>query len=349
MSDKRRREADWAEARKRCRLSDEEVRLAKELGLNPKSLIKNIPHPGQRWKAPVAEWVRTMHAKRKSAGAKSKPAPGAAAPPRESASAAGSAPDSTGRTIETDEINYDALRDKARDQLSMTFDDEQELDRMVEEFGREDLVEFFGDDLPPTRNDVDRENERMAQRHRLFRRAARRVAEELALLPAVRKVVLIGSVARELWKEVPRFAKFRRAGVQIWHECKDVDLAVWMDDVDDLASLRLARSRALRELSHGTGPGVADHQVEVFLLEPSTDRYLGRVCCFNRCPKGPFKPECLVPGCGQSAFLQQHENFVFDRERYARIEPFPFTTAQRPTRPPTKTWICPSEERQRAR
>ena len=48
----------WAEAQRRCRLSDEEVRMARELGFQPKSLIKNIPSPSQQWKAPVGEWVQ---------------------------------------------------------------------------------------------------------------------------------------------------------------------------------------------------------------------------------------------------------------------------------------------------
>ena len=33
----------WQEAKKRCRLGDEEIRMAKEMGLNPKSLIKMFP------------------------------------------------------------------------------------------------------------------------------------------------------------------------------------------------------------------------------------------------------------------------------------------------------------------
>ena len=34
----------WDEAKKKCRIGDEEIRMAKEMGLNPKSLIKNIPN-----------------------------------------------------------------------------------------------------------------------------------------------------------------------------------------------------------------------------------------------------------------------------------------------------------------
>jgi len=42
----------------------EDVALAKKLGLNPRSLIKNIPSESQPWKAPVKEWLREMEAKR---------------------------------------------------------------------------------------------------------------------------------------------------------------------------------------------------------------------------------------------------------------------------------------------
>ena len=37
----------WDEAKKKCRIGDEEIRMAKEMGLNPKSLIKNIPNKSE--------------------------------------------------------------------------------------------------------------------------------------------------------------------------------------------------------------------------------------------------------------------------------------------------------------
>ena len=55
---------EWQEAKRRCRLSDEEVRMAKELGIKPRSLIKNIHAKSQPWKAPVNEWIRDLYAKR---------------------------------------------------------------------------------------------------------------------------------------------------------------------------------------------------------------------------------------------------------------------------------------------
>ena len=38
--------------------------MAKELGIAPKSLIKNIPHRNEAWKAPVKEWVRDLYRKK---------------------------------------------------------------------------------------------------------------------------------------------------------------------------------------------------------------------------------------------------------------------------------------------
>lgn len=64
----------------------------------------------------------------------------------------------------------------------------------------------------------------------------------------------------------------------------------------------------LKAQQSGDGPSAADHQVEIFLIEPKTDRYLGRLCNYSECPKG--KPKCLVPGCGAIAFNKQVEGFT---------------------------------------
>lgn len=58
---KTRKEAQWSEAQQRCRLSAEHIKRAREMGLNPLSLIKNIPSPKQQWKLPVGEWIDNMY------------------------------------------------------------------------------------------------------------------------------------------------------------------------------------------------------------------------------------------------------------------------------------------------
>jgi len=59
-------DALWQEAKKKCRLNNEDIKIAKELGLNPKSLIKNIPNKSQQWKAPVSVRIKEIQEERES-------------------------------------------------------------------------------------------------------------------------------------------------------------------------------------------------------------------------------------------------------------------------------------------
>lgn len=68
--DKRKREVEWAEATRWCRLNAETLRMTQELGLNPRRLIKNIPSKSRLWKAPVAVWVRELYRKREEGAAR---------------------------------------------------------------------------------------------------------------------------------------------------------------------------------------------------------------------------------------------------------------------------------------
>ncbi len=58
---KKKNDPMWIEAKKRCRLNSATIQMAKEMGLNPKSLIKNIPNKKQQWKAPVQVWIQDMY------------------------------------------------------------------------------------------------------------------------------------------------------------------------------------------------------------------------------------------------------------------------------------------------
>jgi len=262
------RDEDWAAAKRQCRLSAEEVRMARELGFNPRKLQRNVPSPAQRWKLPVGQWVRELYGKRHGA-----------APP---------------------EPRRPPLRPPEPAEEPGSFDDG---------------FEVFQDDAPwldpdPTRNEIE-EEDRLRLRHReAFRSAADYVAAAFARLTFVQRVVLFGSVAQPPRKEMPRQRRYRRAGARLWHESKDVDLAVWVSEVSDLKALQKARGRALNDLLIDLDMGVAHHQVDVFLFEPRTGRYLGRLCHFGVCPKD--KPECRVAGCGAALFLRQLDGFVFD-------------------------------------
>jgi len=155
----------------------------------------------------------------------------------------------------------------------------------------------------------------MHVRQAQFRRAADSIAADLAKREEVRAITLFGSLARPLVREVPRFQPFKRHGIEILHECGDIDLAVAIDRLDNLATLNRARSRAVDNLLKETGIGVAHHQVEVFLFGEGWHDYLGRLCTFGQCPKG--KAECLTPGCGRELFLKQHEGFVLEPDALA--------------------------------
>jgi hypothetical protein len=73
--------------------------------------------------------------------------------------------------------------------------------------------------------------------------------------------------------------------------------------------MRRARDLALRlACESGSGISVASHQVDTFLFEPRSNRYLGRLCSFAQCSKG--KRDCLVPGCGSVPFNKVVEGFV---------------------------------------
>lgn len=137
-------------------------------------------------------------------------------------------------------------------------------------------------------------------RRQQFRSAANYVASAFARIPAVTRIALFGSVAGS--SDNPP-----SEGRERFREPQDLDLAVWIDDAADLEPLRKARSRALNQLFADTGIGVAHHQVDVFLLDAMAGGYLGRLCCFNQCPKG--KPACQAVGCGRVPFLQQHDGF----------------------------------------
>jgi hypothetical protein len=159
----------------------------------------------------------------------------------------------------------------------------------------------------PSSREIALEDERQLKRQQDFRAAADAVAAALTAFPEVEKIALFGSAARPLLREVPRFQPYRRFGIELLHECQDVDLAVWLSRTDRLHDLGRARSQAVSRLHARTGSGVAHHQLDVFLLACEDGRYLGRLCCFAICPKQ--KPECLVPGCGATPFLRQHEGF----------------------------------------
>lgn len=156
---------------------------------------------------------------------------------------------------------------------------------------------------------IEEQNKYLLEAQRRFRVAADVVTDAWTAFPEIHAIAVIGSVAKALWKEVPRFSDFRREGIEVWHECHDLDLALWIDTQERLHEIRRAANRALSEaFKSGADTSVVGHQLDVFLFEPANDAYLGRLCSFNKCPKE--KRDCLAPGCGAVAFNKVVDGFV---------------------------------------
>ena len=156
---------------------------------------------------------------------------------------------------------------------------------------------------------IEEQNRYLLERQRHFRMAADVVCGAWMAFAEVQAVAVIGSVAKVLWKEVPRFREFRRGRIEVWHECGDLDLALWVSAQQRLGELRQVGVKALRAAyEEGAGISVVGHQLDVFLFEPGSDAYLGRLCSYSRCPKD--KPDCFVPGCGAIPFNKRIAEFV---------------------------------------
>jgi hypothetical protein len=152
-------EQDWARAKRLCRLSAEEVRMARALGLNPRKLPKNNPSPSQRWKAPVGVWVRDLCEHRFGAPLA---VPRAAARPRPLPEPRPPDPEPLPPAHETEDFDGD--------------------------------VSWL--DAEPTARELEEEDGYRLRQRDAFRAAADYVARAFAGLPFVQKVALFGSVAR---------------------------------------------------------------------------------------------------------------------------------------------------------
>lgn len=54
----------WIDAKRRYKLTDEHIRMAKELGLNPKKFGSYAPNKQEPWKEPLPDFIEEMYAKR---------------------------------------------------------------------------------------------------------------------------------------------------------------------------------------------------------------------------------------------------------------------------------------------
>ena len=155
---------------------------------------------------------------------------------------------------------------------------------------------------PLSERGIERQNERLLRRYCDFRRGADAVTTAWRAHPEVIAVSLIGSVARAPWKEAPRFGPYRRARVALWHECKDVDLALWLDHLDSLA-MDCAGPRPGRCVLCGTKRPSASHRTRSTCSFSSPALSLPRAAVrFQRLSEGEGgMPGPGLRGCGAAA------------------------------------------------
>ena len=54
----------WKTAKKRYHLTDAQIQMARELGMNPKKFGSLANHKQERWKAPLPEFIEDLYYKR---------------------------------------------------------------------------------------------------------------------------------------------------------------------------------------------------------------------------------------------------------------------------------------------
>ena len=64
MTSSIKKEAIWAEVKKRYRLSNEIIQMVKKLGLNPKKLGGIANHHQEPWKQPLPEFIKSIYQQR---------------------------------------------------------------------------------------------------------------------------------------------------------------------------------------------------------------------------------------------------------------------------------------------
>lgn len=55
---------DWIKAKKKYRLSDAHIQMARELGMNPKKFGSLANNKQEKWKAPLAEFIEDLYYKK---------------------------------------------------------------------------------------------------------------------------------------------------------------------------------------------------------------------------------------------------------------------------------------------
>ena len=178
----------------------------------------------------------------------------------------------------------------------------------------QDIIEREEQNAPMSVGEIAQQDSLMLTRQADLRKAAVSLASRMESISGVEKMWLFGSLALPLWKEVPRFRRFKQRGVKVYHHCHTIDLALEVTNTNCAPVLRKAIVANCRDLVEAEKfLGVEHHMFCLHLVEKATQRYLGMVCHFKQCPKG--NPECQVSGCGKFQHVRILPWFKFKPER----------------------------------
>lgn len=293
------RRPTWGSLLSEGKLASRHVLMAEELGLTPDRIQEEFAHTRTGEDELLLEWVEDRYFERH----------GRYFPMDETANPEAQAEDPAETSLLGDptEVMNDYL---LRTCIVPGSDDEP-----MEWYGEAgELIEENERTTPVSVGELREEDRRMLLRQDGFRKAASLLARNLSEFPEVQKVLLFGSVALPLWKEVPRWSRLRSRRIKVFHECANIDLAVWTNSTANADQMRRSSSRVVTDLvENEVHLSIAHHLFCIHLVDMATQRYLGMVCHYNQCPKK--KEPCRVPGCGARKFVQILPWFHFKPHR----------------------------------
>ena len=167
------------------------------------------------------------------------------------------------------------------------------------------------------RGTEDTEDRNALKRHQLFIAVALELSERLIEHTEIERISLFGSLARPPVLEPHPYSKrLRERGVHIFHTPKDIDLAVWLSSLANLGAIRKTMTKTVHDMTEQVS-GLCDDSVELFVFDSQSGKYLGRICHFNKCPKG--YSDCVIQGCGTPKYLKTMKDFVLYPEAMLRV------------------------------
>ena len=187
---------------------------------------------------------------------------------------------------------------------SVQIEGDPEIERLSE------IIDRLGYNETPAEN-ADLQDRLSLRLQKFYRIVAGQVADEMSKIDWVTRIVLFGSAGKPLKKDFRRYLTYSRRKTEIWHECRDIDLAVWVERQDSLLDLYRARGTAVKECSmiYPGISGLPHFLVEVHIMDTGTNQHLGELCLYKECPRYGVRECRAANGCGSTSLLRTLPEF----------------------------------------